>query len=163
MKTDTFRKIALVLMLFLSMSMAAQKEYNDSKQRMPREKMDEAQAKNIATELKLEGATYNKFVETYANYRKELWATMPKHNRKKQRPENETEEMAAERMKENFERSQKMLDLRTEYYHKFSKFLSQKQIEQMYKKEKKMAERLKQRMKNGKPHGSDKPKEPRKD
>lgn len=38
-----------------------------------------------------------------------------------------------------------MLDIRNKYYQEFSKFLTQKQIEQMYEKERKMMKRLSER------------------
>ena len=48
-------------------------------------------------------------------------------------------------MRKRFERSQKVLDIRNKYYQEFSKFLTQKQIEQMYDKERKMMKRLSER------------------
>ncbi len=154
MRTNILRKAVITLMLSVTLTISAQKE---ERPRIPQEKMAEAMAKNIATNMKLEGATYDKFIDTYESYRKEMWAIMPKHGKPDKRREQETEEKVAERMKENFERSQKLLDIRTKYYHKFSGFLTQRQIEQMYKQERKMAEHLKARNKHHKPHKGDKP------
>lgn len=139
----TTRTIILALMLiFTTIGSQAQ----DAKQRMSREQMAETQAKHIATDLNLTGKTYDRFVETYENYKKELWQTAPK-SRKKNCRNSETEEQAAEKMRKRFERSQKVLDIRNKYYHEFSKFLTQKQIEQMYDKERKMMKRLSERHK----------------
>lgn len=118
------------------------------KQRLSREQMIEAQAKHIATDLAFDDKIYDKFITTYVNYKKELWATAPKCKRK-QHKMGETEEQAAQNMRNRFEQSQKVLDIREKYYKEFSKFLTQKQIEQMYDKEKKIMQRLKQRHNKG--------------
>ena len=137
----TTRTIILTLMLvFTAFGTQAQ----NAKQRMSREQMAETQAKHIAADLNLTGKTYDRFVETYENYKKELWQTVPKC-RKKNCRNSETEEQAAEKMRKRFERSQKVLDIRNKYYQEFSKFLTQKQIEQMYEKERKMMKRLSER------------------
>ena len=137
----TTRTIILTLMLiFTTIGSQAQ----DVRQRMSREQMAETQAKHIAADLNLTGNTYDRFVETYENYKKELWQTAPKRS-KKRCHQSETEEQAAENTRQRFERSQKMLDIRNKYYQEFSKFLTQKQIEQMYEKERKMMKRLSER------------------
>lgn len=139
----TTRTIILTLMLvFTAFGIQAQ----NAKQRISREQMAETQAKHIAADLNLTGKTYDRFVETYENYKKELWQTVPK-SRKKNCRNSETEEQAAEKMRKRFERSQKVLDIRNKYYQEFSKFLTQKQIEQMYEKERKMMKRLSERRK----------------
>ena len=69
------------------------------------------------------------------------------HNKRKKNNKagSETEEQAAQNMQRRFEQSQKVLDIRNKYYKEFSKFMTQKQIEQMYDKERKIMKRLKQR------------------
>lgn len=137
----TTRTIILALMLIITtIGLQAQ----DARQRMSREQMAETQAKHIAADLNLTGKTYDRFVETYENYKKELWQTAPKRS-KKRCHQSETEEQAAENTRQRFERSQKMLDIRNKYYQEFSKFLTQKQIEQMYEKERKIMKRLSER------------------
>ena len=111
---------------------------------MSREQMVEMQAKHIAEDLALDDKTNKKFIETYSRYKNELWTVAPKPGKKMNRP-SETEEQAAQKMRERFERSQKILDIRDKYYKEFSKFMTQKQIELMYEKEKKMMQRLKMR------------------
>ena len=132
----------MTLLLMLS---AIGANAQDAKQRMSREQMAETQARHIAADLNLDGSTYDRFVETYKKYKNELWQTAPKRNRKDGRKASETEEQAAEKMRLRFERSQKVLDIRNKYYKEFSKFLTQKQIELMYDKERKIMQRLKQR------------------
>lgn len=138
----TSKIIIALAMLLSAVSMQAQ----DNKQRMSREQMTETQAKHIAADLNLSSSVYDKFVTTYVNYKKELWAIAPKKDKQKgKKKQSETDEEAAERMRQRFERSQKTLDIRDKYYKEFSKFLTQRQIEQMYDKERKMMQRFKKR------------------
>ncbi len=140
MKTVKLIMLALAFML-CTVSSSAQ---DAGKQRLSREQMIETQAKNIATDLALDDKTYNKFISTYVNYKKELWSIAPKR-KKQQNTGSKTEEQAAQNMQRRFEQSQKVLDIRNKYYKEFSKFMTQKQIEQMYDKERKIMKRLKQR------------------
>ena len=78
---------------------------------------------------------------------KELWAIGPRTT-KKQRAEM-TDAQAEAQTKMDFERSQKILDLRQKYYKRYSTFLTQRQIQRVYEIEKQMRNRLgaKKRMK----------------
>lgn len=140
MKTVRFFMLALAFML-CTVSSNAQ---DTGKQRLSREQMIETQAKHIATDLAFDDKTYNKFISTYVSYKKELWSIAPKR-KKQQNTVSETEEQAAQNMQRRFEQSQKVLDIRNKYYKEFSKFMTQKQIELMYDKERKIMKRLKQR------------------
>lgn len=146
------RFIMLALMTVICVTSAKAQQPNE-KQKVSREQIVETLAKHLANELALDDKTNDKFIETYINYRKELWTIAPKHDRKKHKT-SETEEQAAQNMQQKFERSQKMLDIRTKYYKQFSKFMTQKQIELMYNKEKNMMQRLKQRY-DKRPHMKD--------
>ncbi len=145
-KMKVFRLFMLVL-AFAASTPRLMAQQSD-KQRLSREQMIEVQAKYIATDLAFDDKIYDRFITTYVNYKKELWATAPKRN-KKQYKMGESEEQAAQNMRNRFEQSQKVLDIREKYYKEFSKFLTQKQIEQMYDKEKKIMQRLKQRHNKG--------------
>lgn len=143
-----FKSVIIVtVMLLVSLCANAQ---NGEKRKALREQMIEVQAKHIAQDLALDDKTYNRFTETYIRYKKEMWAIAPKRC-KKDRKLSETEEEAAQHMRQRFEQSQKMLDIRDKYYKEFSKFMTQKQIELMYDKERKIMQRLSQRHKKG-PH-----------
>lgn len=140
MKTVRFFILALAVIL-CTVSTSAQ---DAGKQRLSREQMIETQAKHIASDLALDDKTYNKFISTYVSYKKELWSIAPKR-KKSNKAASQTEEQAAQNMQRRFEQSQKVLDIRNKYYKEFSKFLTQKQIELMYDKERKIMQRLKQR------------------
>lgn len=130
--------ILTVAMLLSAVCVQAQ-DKNDRRQK--REHMVETQASYIADELALDEKTRSKFIETYTSYKKEMWQSMPK--RPKGKPQGSgTEEEAKTRMRERFDNSRKMLDIQDKYYKRFSKFMTQKQIEKMYDKENEMMRKL---------------------
>ena len=110
------------------------------RQRMTREQLAETQARHICNELALDDDASAKFCNEYCNYMKELWAIGPRTN-KKQRAEM-TDAQAEAQTKIDFERSQKILDLRQKYYKRYSTFLTQRQIQRVYEIEKQMRYRL---------------------
>lgn len=137
----TIKRIVMMVALLLTVVCT---QAQDQRQRLSREQMAETQAKHIASDLALSDAVYNRFVTTYVSYKKELWAIAPRRDKKKQHG-GDTEEQAGENIRQRMERSQKMLDIRDKYYKEFSKFLTQKQIELMYEKERKIMQRLSKR------------------
>ena len=112
------------------------------KQRISREQLAEVQAKHIAGELAFSDAVTDKFVKTYCNCQKEIWALGPRQRHNKQGlSERENEE----RIKQHFAISKKILNIRQKYYKEYSKFLTQAQIEKVYEQERKMMNRLAKR------------------
>jgi hypothetical protein len=109
----------------------------DKQQHMNREKLAKKQANYIATQMAFDETTTKRFTETYCAYQQELWALGPNH---KEVPTNDEE--AEQAIKERFERSQQILNLREKYYGEYSKFLSQSQIQQVYKLERQTMNRL---------------------
>ena len=134
MKTIFRTIIAASFALLMSMTLSAQ----PNGKKISREELAVKQAEHISTELAFDDATSKKFQETYCNFQKELWALGPSLG--KQQSENPSEE----EMKQRFERSQKILDLRKKYYAIYSTFLSQKQISRVYEIERDMMRRLSQ-------------------
>jgi hypothetical protein len=134
--------MAILVLVFCTMGFA-----QDQHQRMSREQLAEKQAKHIATELAFDGATTQQFVETFCAYQQEVWALGP---RQKAEPTNDEE--AEQAIKERFERSQQILNLREKYYDEYSKFLTPSQIQQVYKMERQVGDHLKQHRSHGKPH-----------
>lgn len=116
---------------------------NNQRQRMSREQLAEAQANYIASQLALDDATSAKFVSTYSDFQKELWAMGPRMKRNRQGAT--TDEQAQQSINDRFERSQKILALRQKYYKKYSTFLTQKQIQRVYDLERQMMKRLSQK------------------
>lgn len=127
------------LALFVSMTLSAQ----PGGKKLTREELAVKQAGYISRELAFAEETSKKFEETYCDFQRELWALGPSLG--KQQSENPNEE----EMKQRFERSQKILDLRRKYYAIYSTFLTQKQISRMYEIERDMMRRLSQQKSQG--------------
>lgn len=100
---------------------------NSGSQRLSREELATKQAQYIAHELALDEPTTNKYVETYCQYQRDVWALGPRKG------------LTTE---QRLDRSQKILDLRKKYYHIYSGFLSEQQIDKAYKLEKKLLDRM---------------------
>lgn len=148
MKTVVKTIIAMSLALFVSMTLSAQ----PGGKKLTREELAVKQAGYISRELAFDEETSKKFEETYCDFQRELWALGPSLG--KQQSENPNEE----EMKQRFERSQKILDLRRKYYAIYSTFLTQKQISRMYEIERDMMRRLSQpKLQGSRPQQPSKP------
>lgn len=140
-----------IMMVACSTAVQAKDDDNSKKQHMTREQMAEAQAKHIAHDLALDDATSQKFIETFTAYQKDVWAFGPKGKIKdKDKRKNLTEAEAEKVIKEQFDHSQKILSIRQDYYKKYCKFLTQKQILRVYEMEKKAMGRLMKHGRDGK-------------
>jgi hypothetical protein len=120
-----FRVILIAIMVVASGTTAMAQ--NNGSQRLSREELATKQAQYIAQELALDEPTTNKYVETYCQYQREIWAL---GSRKGLNTE------------QRLERSQKILDLRKKYYHLYSGFLTEQQLDKAYKHEKKLLDRM---------------------
>ncbi len=137
--------IAIMMIASCATVFAQQSNYSQrpsQKQRISREQLAEAQARHIAQDLAFTEATTDKFVKTYCNYQKEIWALGPRLRPNKQ---GMSEQENEERIKQRFAMSEKILNIRQKYYKKYSKFLTQAQIEKVYEQERKMMNRLARR------------------
>lgn len=131
--------LAVTLTAF-SGSLSAQ----SSKQRLTREQLAEVQAKHIAKEMAMDDATSQRFIDTFCQFQRDIWALGP---RPKQPNDQMTDEETEQALKARFIHSQKILDLRQKYYTIYSEFLTQKQIRRVYELERQMMERLSKRSK----------------
>lgn len=120
-------------------------------QRLSREQLAEVQAKHIAHELAFSNDITTKFVDTYCNFQKELWAIRPKNTENK--APDITDKQKEERIKARFEQSEKILNIRKKYYKEYSKFLTQTQIERVYELEHQMMKRMSKRRVGQRPAG----------
>ncbi len=114
----------------------------NQKQRLSREQLAEVQAKHIANELAFGDDVTEKFIKTYCDCQKEIWALGPRQRPNKQ---GASEQENGERIKQRFAMSEKILNIRQKYYKQYSKFLTQTQIEKVYEQERKMMHRLSKR------------------
>ena len=116
--------VYLLVCLAMAVSATAQ-----TPQRMSREQLAETQAKYIARELAFDDNLSSQFVTTYCECQKEVWALGPRSGKDCS-------------MQERFDRSQKLLDIRQKYYRLYSRFLTDRQIENVYKLERRMMHRM---------------------
>lgn len=145
MNTIIKNSIMAIVAIFMSLSLSAQ----DNARRISREELAVKQAEHISETLAFDKATSDRFKDVYCCFQKELWELGPSLG--KQQSENPSEE----EMKQRFERSQKILDLRKKYYDIYSTFLTQKQISRVYEIERDMMRRLAPQ--DGKRHRPEKP------
>ena len=145
----------VVTMMTVSTSVFAQAP--NQKQRLTREQLAEKQAQYIAHDLGLDDKTSSKFIDTYTQCQKEVWALGPRPHHKK--GEVKTDAQTEQEIKQRFEMSEKILNIRQKYYKKYSQFLTQQQIQRVYEIERQMKKRFAQKGprkgmgkgKNGKP------------
>ena len=143
---SSFRILLLAMaMTTFCISTYAQK---DNRQRMTREQLAETQAKYIVKEMTMDDVTAKKFTATFCQFQKEIWALGPRPRKESSScSDAETKQIIADR----FAHSQKILDLRKKYYAEYCKFLTQKQIERVYKLERRMINHLYHRSQKEKP------------
>ena len=143
----------VVAMMTVSTSVFAQAP--NQKQRLSREQLAEKQAQYIVHDLGLDDKTSSKFIDTYTQCQKEVWALGPRPHHKKGKMKSDAQ--TEQEIKHRFEMSEKILDIRQKYYKKYSQFLSQQQIQRVYELERQMMKRFAQRGprkgigKNGRP------------
>ena len=150
------KKILGILMMVITMMTVATNvcaQAPNQKQRLSREQLAEKQAQYIAHDLGLDEKTSSKFIDTYTQYQKEIWALGPRPHHKK--GEMKTDAQTEQEIKQRFEMSEKILNIRQKYYKKYSQFLSQQQIQRVYEIERQMKKRFAQKGprkgKDGKP------------
>ena len=124
----------VIVMVTVTTSVCAQAP--NQKQRLSREQLAEKQAQYISQNLGLDEKTNAKFIETYTDYQKEVWALGPRLHHKK--GEMKTDAQTEQEIKQRFEMSEKILNIRQKYYKKYSQFLSQQQIQRVYELERQM-------------------------
>ena len=139
----TIMKLWLVAALML-MGTATISAQNNKRQRLTREELADKQARHIAQTMAFDEATTKQFVETYTACQKEIWALGPrmKGAHKQANTQQQTEAEAKEDIALQFERSEKLLQIRQKYYAEYSKFLTQNQIKRVYVLERRMMKRL---------------------
>ena len=142
------KRIVSILMLFAMMTITTSvlAQTPNQKQRISREQLAEKQAQHIAHDLAFNEKTTARFIETYTECQKEIWALGPRFHRTPESSEAQSEQ----NIKRRFEMSEKILDIRQKYYKKYSQFLTQQQIQRVYEIEKNMMKRFAQHAKGGK-------------
>ena len=159
------KKILGILMMVITMMTVSVSSYaqapnqkaSNQKQRLSREQLAEKQAQYIAHDLGLDDKTSSKFIDTYTQFQKEVWALGPRPHHKK--GEMKSDAQTEQEIKQRFEMSEKILNIRQKYYKKYSQFLTQQQIQRVYEIERQMRKRFAQKgpRKGGNHAGKPKP------
>lgn len=136
--TRIIRTLLIVIMMVASNVVAIAQQPN-RQQQVSREQLAEIEAKHIAHELAFSDAVSGKFVATYCNYKKDIWALG--HRLRPNRRGGASEQDNEKRIKQRFARSEKILNIRQKYYKEYSKFLTQAQIEKVYEQERMLMKR----------------------
>ena len=137
-------RFIMLVATFMAISITAEAQ-NADKKKMTREQLADVQARHIAQQIGLDDATTEKFTDAYGRCQKEIWALGQRP--KRQRGQTMTDAETEQALKQRFEHSQKILDIRQKYYKEYSKFLTQKQIQRAYQIEKQMMKRLSNKQK----------------
>lgn len=133
-------RIMLLVTAVFAFTCTASAQNRRGGERISREQLAEKQAKHIAEELALSSEVSEKFIATYLKCQQEVWALGPRQGR--QGKASKTESQTESEIQSRFDRSQKLLDIRKKYYAEYSKFLTAKQIDRVYKMEHQMMKRL---------------------
>jgi hypothetical protein len=164
---NLLKSLLVAVMALTASTMTAQNDRGDFRDDREgaenREQFIDKQARHMAIDMSLDDATTKKFIETFKKCQKEIWALRPDkkgkgpkcdkgdkgpRGEKADRPEPReprediTEDMARQMIQDQFEQSQELLSIRQKYYAEYSKFLTQRQILQLYKSERNMQERM---------------------
>lgn len=116
----------IIAIVVMASGMSAMAQANSS-QRLSRKELAVKQAQYIARELAFDKSNTDKYVETFCQYRNEVWALGPRKN------------LTTE---QRLERSQQILDLRKKYNTIYRGFLTEQQLERAYKLEKRLLNRM---------------------
>ena len=116
----------IIAIVVMASGMSAMAQANSS-QRLSRKELAVKQAHYIARELAFDKSNTDKYVETFCQYRNEVWALGPRKN------------LTTE---QRLERSQQILDLRKKYNTIYRGFLTEQQLDRAYKLEKRLLNRM---------------------
>lgn len=116
----------IIAIVVMASGMSAMAQANSS-QRLSRKELAVKQAQYIARELAFDKSNTDKYVETFCQYRDEVWALGPRKN------------LTTE---QRLERSQQILDLRKKYNTIYRGFLTEQQLDRAYKLEKRLLNRM---------------------
>lgn len=147
----------MMVMMMMTISVSSYAQAPNQKQRISREQLAEKQAQHISHDLGLDEKTSSKFIDTYTQCQKEIWALGPRPHFK--RGKSASDAQTEQQIKQRFEMSEKILDIRQKYYKKYSQFLTQQQIQRVYEIERQMRKRFAQKgpRKGGNHAGKPKP------
>ena len=126
--------LCAIMMAVCTTNVMAETTKSD-KPKLSREELANKRAKGIANRLALDGQTTAKFVTTFMDYQKEVWALGARVRNKDMADKSDAEVEQA--IKQRFDRDIKVTKIREKYYGYYRQFLTPKQIQRVYAMERK--------------------------
>ncbi len=154
--------IAVAALLFSAQSMAQDPQLTPEQKEQRKALRMENRCIQLSVALALDDATAVRFTEVYKRYKADMRAVRKQfkmHRPKKANPETGTphipltDEQVEENILNRFAMSRATLDVREKYYKEFRTFLNPKQIDKLYKLEKKQGQKMQSRMPARGPRG----------
>jgi hypothetical protein len=147
---NDMKRFVKIIMVLVSVTICCGTMYGqgrpDRDKRMTREQLAAVQARHISDALSLDDETSGIFIDTYCRFQEEIWALGPRPGRYEHKTDSTaTAEEIDKAIQDKFERSRQILEIREKYYEEYSRFLSPKQIQEMYEIERRMMDRLSRR------------------
>ena len=135
--------ISAIILLAAGITAFAQPQGQKNKKQMPSpEQRMEAIASHMAEKLLLSDDQSAQFIPVYKEYTAELQAINMQHKKHKMHDgSRRTDSQIDADIRDNFKKSQEILDLRVAYYDKFVKILNPRLVNEMYKIEKEQAQK----------------------
>jgi len=124
-----------VMMMALCTTNVMAETTKSDKNKLSREELANKRATGIANRLALDEQTTARFVATFMDYQKEVWALGPRVRNKDMAGKSDAE--VEQTIKQGFDRSAKISKIREKYYGYYRQFLTPKQIQRVYAMERK--------------------------
>lgn len=132
---------AAMLLVGAVMAFAQPQAGKERKQGPTPEQRAEFSANMMAEKLLLSDEQSAQFIPVYKAYTLELQQVMMQHRHKMQEPGRRSDSEIDANIRDDFNKSQEILNLRIAYYDKFVKVLNPRLVNEMYKVEKEQAQR----------------------
>ena len=146
------RVLAIVMLVSLLSTVAVAQERGERGERGQRpnkEQISKMKIKRMVKELALDNRTAEEFTATYTEYQQEIalinekypkgmpeFDMAPDKSRKEMKEQQmPTDEEVVQEIMDGFARERALLDLKEQFYYKFSKFMTPQQIQKMYRME----------------------------
>ena len=142
MKKTTVLSLLITLVLLLAhQGLAAHPETANCENVEARAQWADAQARQIAKKLQLSASLTAKLTEDYRNCQEEIWHLNKAYDNPIGNRKVANDDDAEKILKARFEKRRKFNQVQEKYYKKFSGYLSQRQILELYRIERKLMEK----------------------
>lgn len=140
-KPTVISLIMALVMLLVPQGVSAHPEDGHCENVEARAQWADAQARQIAKKLQLNAALTEKLTEDYRNCQEEIWQLNKTYDHPSGNRKAVTDAEAEKILKARFEKRRKFNQVQEKYYKKFSSYLSQCQILELYSVERRLMEK----------------------